>query len=234
MLDASPQRPLPFAFDAAPEFDNFHIGENKLAFELLLDLHANEQIQQVYIWGGNQAGKTHLLTATHRSWLSAGRQSFYISLSASKYSASLLDGLDGFDLVLLDDINRVVQLPDWELGLFNLINFCRERGCKLLLSADCAPDSSSWVLPDLRSRLSWGPVLKLSALDEDDVRSAMFDSAAERGLKLESDAADFLLRRYSRDIHSVRKAIAILDSESLAVGRARITIPFIKRCLSLG
>ena len=103
----------------------------------------------------------------------------------------------------------------------------------MLLSADRAPDSVGWALADLRSRLSWGPVVKLRVLSEADVRNAMLNSAQARGLQLDADAADFLMRRYSREVNSLLAAIAKLDSESLAAGRARITIPFLKRCFSI-
>ena len=102
----------------------------------------------------------------------------------------------------------------------------------MLLSADRAPDSDGWALADLRSRLSWGAVVKLRVLSEADVRNAMLNSAQARGLQLDADAADFLMRRYSREVNSLLAAIAKLDSESLAAGRARITIPFLKRCFS--
>lgn len=171
--------------------------------------------------------------ATHQQWLGLQRQSFYIALGSSHYSAALLDGLEGYDLVVLDDIDAVARQSDWELALFNLINGCRERGCKLALGASCAPDGD-WALADLCSRLSWGPVLKLKALTEAEIRHAMQRSASDRGLQLDADAAEYLMRRYSREVNSLLKAIAILDSESLAAGRARITIPFLKRCLSFG
>ncbi len=227
-----PQQPLPFAFDLTPDFDNFHVGENALAFDLLSGLHIDQQIQQVFLWGGNQSGKTHLLMATHRRWLVNGRQSFYVALDASHYKASLLDDLDSYDLVVLDDIDKVALHSDWELGLFNLINDCRARGCMLVLSSARAPVSADWALADLCSRLTWGPVVKLQALSEAEVRDAMLSLANARGLLLDSEAADFLLRRYSREVNSLLKTIAILDSESLAAGRARITIPFLKRCFS--
>ena len=228
-----PQQPLPFAFDMAPAFDNFHVGENTLAFNLLSGLQSESQIQQIYLWGGSQCGKTHLLMATHQHWLLSGHQSFYISLRSSRYTATVLEGLDGYGLVVLDDIHNVAQHSDWEIGLFNLINDCRERGCKLLLSADRTPDSVGWTLADLRSRLSWGPVVKLRVLSEAEVRSAMLNSAHARGLQLDADAADFLMRRHSREVNNLLAAIAKLDSESLAAGRARITIPFLKRCFSI-
>ena len=227
-----PQQPLPFAFNVAPGFGNFHIGDNKLAFDLLRELDVDEQIHQVYLWGGSQCGKTHLLMATHQQWLSSKRQSFYVSLNPARFSASLLDDLDDYDLVVLDDIDKVTGQSDWEVALFHTINFCRERGCKLLLSADRAPDSECWTLADLRSRLSWGPVVKLHALSEAEVRDAMFGAAHARGLQLDSDAANFLMRRYSREVNKLLEAIATLDSESLAAGRARITVPFLKRCFS--
>ena len=49
-------------------------------------------------------------------------------------------------------------------------------------------------------------------------------------MKFESGALDFLLKRYRRDVSSLLSAIEVLDSESLAAGRASITVPFLKRC----
>lgn len=225
-----PQLPLPLVQAAAPSLSNFSRGDNGLVVDIVAGLLSSDSNRQVYVWGSAQSGKTHLLAAAHQQWLAAGRRSFYASLKEVALTAGLLEALDGYDLVALDDVDCVAKQPDWEQALFNLINFTREGHGKILFSAMSAPLSDSWGLADLVSRLSWGPVLKLEALNEDDIRTAVLASAEQRGMKVDAEAVDYLLKRYSRDLNSLLQAMATLDKESLAVGRERITIPFLKRC----
>ncbi len=227
-----PQLPLPIASAAQPSISNFARGGNGLVVDLVESLASNtsDRVRQVYLWGGTQSGKSHLLLAAHKQWLGTGRRSFYASLKDSTLSPLLLESLDGYDFIALDDIDLVAKNPAWETALFNLINFSREGECIILFAASMAPSADDWTLADLVSRLSWGPVLKLQALNELEIHSAMMAAADQRGMKLDKEAADFLLRRYSRDVNSLLQAIATLDRESLAAGRERITIPFLKQC----
>jgi len=118
-------------------------------------------------------------------------------------SVDLFDALDDYALLAIDDIDCIAGQKDWEQALFNLINFVRERSGKIIFSASTAPASGEWLLADLESRLSWGPVLKLEALSDTNVREALMMAVEKKGL----------------------------DRESLAAGRAKITIPFLKACL---
>ncbi len=224
------QIPLPLSNDVVPAFDNFARGANGLAVDLLAGIGNSTDVRQVYLWGAPQTGKSHLLTALHRQYIHSNHQSFYVSLHGAAIAPQLLDSLDGYDLILIDDIDSVAGNAAWETALFNLINFVREQNGKIVFSASAPPTLELWSLPDLVSRFTWGPVLKLNALDEHAIRDAMIYSAQQRGMKFESGALDFLLKRYRRDVSSLLSAIEVLDSESLAAGRASITVPFLKRC----
>lgn len=224
------QLPLPIANAAQPSIGNFSRGRNGLLVDIVEGLTSSDDVRQVYLWGGVFSGKTHLLLAAHHQWLTLGRRSFYASLNDTTLSPDLLESLDGYDFIALDDIGRVAKIEAWEQALFNLINFCRESQGKILFAANSAPSADNWLLADLVSRLSWGPVLKLESLNEAEIHAAMMESADRRGMKLDREAADFLLKRYSRDVNSLLQAIETLDRESLAAGRERITIPFLKRC----
>ncbi|OED43846.1 DnaA regulatory inactivator Hda [Chromatiales bacterium (ex Bugula neritina AB1)] len=227
-----PQIPLPFNPSEPPGFNNFSVGENGLAANLMVSLRDSRSVRQIYLWGGGHCGKSHLLLATHRQWLAAGQRSFYASLADNSLPVSLIDELDFHDLVVLDDIHYVAHKPDWEMALFNLINFSREGATKLIFGSRMAPSPENWGLPDLASRLAWGPVLKLQELADEDIREAMLAAARQRGMQFDVEAANYLLTHYPRDLMSLLQAVATLDTESIAAGRARITIPFLKRCLT--
>ncbi len=213
-----------------PSFENFATGGNALAIDAVSGIAESAGVTQIYLWGAEQSGKSHLLTALHRQSLKRSLHSFYVSLNGTMMNSQLLESLDGYDLILLDDVDSVARDPAWERALFNLINFVRDRNGKIVFTASEAPKRHNWSMPDLVSRFTWGPVYRLVALEEHEVRGAMVASAAQRGMKLEVEAVDFLFKRYRRDVGSLLAAIEVLDTESLAAGRDRITVPFLKRC----
>lgn len=187
---------------------------------------------QLYLWGSQQSGKTHLLLAACNKFTSQGRQSFYVSLQEQSLSSDLLESLDGYALVAIDDVDAIAGNKAWEQALFNLINFSREQSGKLLFSASNAPANAGWQLADLQSRFGWGPVIKMEHLSDADVRRAFLMAIDGKGLQMPDETTDYLLKRHRRDLSSLLQTVAMLDRESLAAGRAKITIPFLKSCLS--
>ncbi len=233
MVSTRRQLPLPLSPSVVPDYDNYYRGSNHLAVNLVQRLRETTDAGQLYLCGPEHSGKTHLLLAAHNEFTAAGERSFYASLKEQSLSASLLDALDRYSLVALDDIDHVAGNNDWELALFNLINFSREQSGKIIFAASSAPASAGWLLPDLESRLGWGPVLRLESLNDADIRAVLLQSVDSKGLEMPAETVDYLLKRHKRDIGSLLETVALLDRESLAAGRARITIPFLKSCHAL-
>ncbi len=231
-LSRHPQAPLALERGTDFSFENFHVGENRLLVEILRNL-ANGAERQVYLWGAGNSGKTHLLNACHRAELARHRKSFYLSLDGEPVSTAVFDALDGVDVICIDNLHGVAGKPDWEIALFNLINDSRASGARLVMSAVAPPASSGWQLADLTSRLSWGPVLQLHRLQEDACLAALIERAEVRGMQFDSAAARYLMQRYSRDVGVLLELVPLFDRETLAAGRRRITIPFLRRCLAL-
>ena len=225
------QLPLPLSASWAPSMDNYCRGTNGLALDMIGGFRQSTDVHQIYLWGGAQCGKSHLLLAAHNDFLSDQQRSFYVSLKEPSLSVDLFDSLEGYALLALDDIDHVAGNDQWEQALFNIINFTRERFGKIIFAASSAPASHSWTLPDLVSRLTWGPIFKLQALSEAHIREAFLLQADKKGLQISEETIEYLLSRHSRDVNSLFELVAFLDRESLAAGRARITIPFLKSCL---
>jgi DnaA family protein len=143
-----------------------------------------------------------------------------------------LDGLEKLDLVLLDSLQSVTGLADWELALFNLFNRLRDQEGRLIVSADRPPAELPLQLKDLASRLSWGPCYRLNPLDDEGREELLRRALNERGLRLSPEAARFILSRLPRDIQSLTQSVARLDQASLASQR-KLTIPFIREVLAL-
>jgi len=93
------------------------------------------------------------------------------------------------------------------------------------------PDEAFVNLPDLRSRLSWGPVFQLQHLNDKEKFQALHFRAKQNGLELPENVADYLMRRYPRDMFGLFERLAMLDKASMAMQR-KLTIPLVKSVFS--
>lgn len=229
-----PQLPLGFEPGELFTFDSFVADNNSVAVGLAQQTAMFSQTvsakgeKQLYFWGEPGRGKSHLLQASCN--LAAKNQRTVCYLTQSEIigqSADIFDGLEQIELICLDDIDTWLIDSDWETALFDLINRVRENnGCLMLASAH-SPDENFVKLPDLRSRLSWGPVFHLQDLSDKAKYQALSYRARQSGLELPENVADYLMQRYPRDMFGLFERLAVLDKASMAMQR-RLTIPLIK------
>jgi DnaA family protein len=224
------QLPLEFAPRDVFTFDSFIDGDNTLAVGLVRQMALGEGERQMLLWAGAGSGKSHLLQAACN--LAAGRRSVCYLPAAQfvDHDGGIFDGLEQLNLICIDDIHLLLRAGRWEVALFDLINRVREADSRLLLASAVAPDAMSIQLPDLRSRLTWGPVFNLHDLDDAAKLSALRQRAHQRGLELGEPVAEYLLRRYPRDLSSLFEKLDQLDVASMALQR-RLTIPLVKSVL---
>lgn len=220
------QIPLQIKLDDAATFENYLPGENTGIVSILRS--ASEPC--IYLWSPEATGKTHLLQALCHQ-LPAG-ETIYLPLGELvTQPAAVLDGLEQFVQVCLDDVQSIAGDDDWETGLFHLFNRLREQGGRLCLTGTLPPAQLGLRLPDLQSRFSWGPVFQLLPLHDDGKIRAMQLRASRRGFDLPEDVASYLLRRYPRDLHNLFTLLDRLDDATLQAQR-RLTIPFVKQWLA--
>ncbi|MBA1445508.1 MAG: DnaA regulatory inactivator Hda [Gammaproteobacteria bacterium] len=187
----------------------------------------------IYLWGESGSCKTHLLQASCHQQDESGGTCAYIPLAqTSELEPGILEGLEALDLVCLDDLEKVAGNPAWEIALFNLFNQLRECDARLLITANSAPAGVDIRLPDLASRLTWGPCYHLLPLDDDGRLILLTQLSQQRGLELSQDTASYLLQRIPRDISSITGLLEQLDQASLAAKR-KLTIPFVREVLGL-
>lgn len=229
----TPQLPLGFSLAPGATFASYFRGPNALAVDLLQGMAAGKGEFQAYLVSAGGLGKTHLLQAACQRRGAAGGPVAYLPLAdLAGLQPSALSGLEQLDLIAVDDIDAIAGDADWEAALFHLINDARATGARLLFAARQTPAELGVALPDLTSRLAWGPVLRLAALDDDEKRDALAARADELGLTLPPAVADYLMRHCQRDFAGLLARLAELDRASLATGR-RLTIPFVRRVLAL-
>ena len=111
------QIPINFSFIADKSFDNFFIGKNSIAIELLKDLTISDRTNIVFIRGNNSSGKTHLCLAVNNST----DKNIFILNRKNISSVSFQDILK-YDSLIIDDIDFLIANVAHEENIFVLIN----------------------------------------------------------------------------------------------------------------
>ncbi len=227
-----PQLPLGFEAGELFTFESFVAGSNAVATGLARQTALGEGEKQLYFWGEPGRGKSHLLQASCN--LAAKNQQTVCYLTQAEIknqSTAMFDGLEQLDLICLDDIDTWLVDAAWETALFDLINRVRENNNRLIMGSSHPPEEAFVKLPDLRSRLSWGPVFQLQELADKEKYQALRYRAKQSGLELPENVAAYLMQRYPRDMFGLFERLAVLDKASMALQR-KLTIPLIKSVFS--
>ncbi len=225
------QLPLQFEFQSNQNFVSFFPGNNVESVKHLLDFVTGGQEQQIYLYGEAGLGKTHLMQACCQKAREYDKSIFYYCFDRdSLRDPNMLEGLEGLDIVCLDNIEQIAGLKDWEQSIFNFYNRHRDNGKQLLASADCQPQNLPFQLPDLKTRLAWGLTLKLQPMNEEQMVKALSHKAKYMGIDLAENVSAFLLLHYARDLPALWALLEKLDHASLAAKR-KLTIPFLKQIM---
>lgn len=215
-------------------FDNFLPARNR---EAVSALHAVcEAIARgepaperaLFFWGSPGSGRTHLLQAACRSVNEAAHRALYFSATdVHLLPPSVLENAEQADLVCVDDIERIARLPAWERAVFALCERLRAADHVLVAAGTHAPPAIGIELPDLVTRLAWGPVYQLEMLDDKEKLEALRRRAHHRGFELSDEVVRYVLARYPRDMASLFALLDRIDVASIASQR-RVTIPFLR------
>ena len=207
--------------DTPPRFDNFVAGGNGEALAALAAwLGAANRESSLLLWGETGAGKTHLLRASGGLYSDAAADPDLSCLGENQEEIHPLHAIDN-----VEALNATGQV-----ALFNLFNRQRASGRRLLTAASRPPLQLA-LREDLRTRLGWGQVHALQPLGDEDVRKALQQGAAERGLELGDEVVNYMLSRFSRDLGSLNELLGMLDGYALEQRRA-LTVPLLKQMLN--
>ncbi len=221
---------LPLAVQLRDEatLDNFWFSDRLLPLRALLQDPGEEQ--SLFVHGPSGSGRSHLLQAACQN--AASGTALYLPMADMHEMSpeAILDGIEGLDLVCLDDLQWVVGSGGWEEALFHLINRSRETGCTLFFAADAAPSGLSISLKDLASRLAWSTVFQLAVPADEEKQRILQFRAGRRGMTLDDDVARYILSRASRDMSELIALLDRLDRDSITRKRP-LTIPFVKESL---
>lgn len=226
----SPQIPLPLEPRQANGFDDFVTGPNAAVVTAIRQFRA-EPALCLFLQGAESSGKTHLLNASCHAARDSGQTAFYAGLRRMPEDAySTLEGLEGMDLVCVDDIDACAGKAEWEEALFHLYNRLRDSGGKLMLASRDRLSALPLKLPDLRSRLASGLRLRLHSLDEAGKLLVLERHARSVGIDLPDEVGRYLLSHGHRSLATLVRSVERLQLAAFA-GKRRITVPLAREVL---
>ena len=223
------QIPLPVSISEYMTFETFYLSSNKVVIDSIKD----DKNKLIWIAGLQGSGKTHILQATVNYMDTGDNRLLYLPMRESKdFTPDILDNLNQFDLVAIDDIENVIGNFAWEEQLLILYEELIHTKSRILISSSDTPQGLSFKLPDLSSRFSLGLVERLKPMNEEQIIEAISLHATVRGFNLPQEVAKYLISRVPRDVSVLVDIIKLLDYESLSKQR-KLTIPFIKTVLDI-
>jgi len=212
-------------------FASYYRGCNAEVVRQLLLLAPGVKPPVVWLYGSMSVGKTHLLQALCAR---AGEQdhgaAYWPLRDAISLDADVLTGCESLAFICLDDFESIVGNAAWERAIFRLYTELEDQGGCLVIAAESPPATMQIGLRDLASRLAAGTILRMHTLNDQEQMAALSLRAAQLGLELPADTAQFLLRRLPRDMATLCDALDTLDQASLATQR-RLTLPFVREFL---
>jgi DnaA family protein len=130
-------------------------------------------------------------------------------------------------VVAVDDVEKLDDAA--QIALFALYNRMRENGGMLLVSGTQAPAFLK-LRDDLRTRLGWGLVYQVHALNDDEKAQALCQHALARGFELPHEVTTYLLRHGRRDLPALLATLDALDEHCLRLKRTA-SVPLLKEVM---
>jgi chromosomal replication initiator protein len=146
-----------------------------LAYEASLKISENAaQYNPLYIYGGVGMGKTHLLNAIGFElkndykvmFISAERFMYqFVKAIKSNDMVKFKEYFRNTDILLIDDIQFMNGKEAMQEEFFHTFNALLDKGSKIIVSADRAPNKLSRIQERIKSRFSGGLVVDIQKPD---------------------------------------------------------------------
>lgn len=211
MSGSAQPRQLAFSLPHAESFsrEDFLEGPGNAAAIALIDRWPDWPARVVMLVGEAGAGKSHLASI----WAAAAgaRATAARALTAANVPEALATGALAVEDIAPKDID--------ERALFHLLNLARQQEADVLLTARTPPAGWTFEIPDLASRLRAVPVVTLAPPDDALLRALIVKLCMDRQLTVDESLVNYVASRIERSFAAARKAVDLLDRESLRLGR---------------
>lgn len=225
--NVTPHQSAQLSLDLTIKFDaslsDFSSPNWESVVDLVRQLHAR-LINQLYLYGGQDTGKTHLLTAICESFRDMGQTAIYLSLrDLLATDPMVLASVENMDMVAIDDIDAIQGYPEWQEAVFHLINRHYENQHPIIFASRVAVNELDFSLSDLISRLAKAPTFELpSGRDRDDRAMILQSVLARRHWQFDERITTYLLDEGPLQVGAMLAVLEHIQPMFSNLGRSQV------------
>ena len=149
-------------------------------------------------------------------------------IEAKDISNKNIDQLSEKKCLIIENLESLTS----ETLLFHIYNMLLESKNNLMLTSKFNVSQINFELPDLKSRLLSMPQVSIGLPDDRLLKNLLIKQFLDKGILVEMDVIDYLIKRIDRSFEAISKLVAKIDFKSLEKAK-KITIPFIKNTIKL-
>ncbi|MCX6146534.1 MAG: chromosomal replication initiator protein DnaA [Candidatus Kapabacteria bacterium] len=202
---------------------NFVIGDsNQLAFSAATAVAKNPggtNFNPLFVFGNSGLGKTHLLQAIgnfiHQE--KSRTKVFYTNaeLFTSEYVNSVQHGKTSefikfyreIDVLIIDDIQFLANREKTQDNFFHIFNDLHQKNKQIVVASDKSPKELVSIDERLISRFQWGLNVDIQKPDLETRMAILMKKAANEGLELPLDVAEYIASNISSSIRELEGAL---------------------------
>lgn len=221
-VSAAPEEDLSAPLEPRHTFDAFVAGpSNNLALEAARRFAQDgpASFNPLYIHGPVGMGKTHLLQAAAAAIRAARPDLKVVYMSAERFMYRFVQSLRRkdtlsfkaavreADVLLFDDLQFICGKDATQDEFLSAFNALLDEGKKIAVAADRGPGELEGIGERLRSRLSGGLAVRISAPDEETRLKILRARCVQTGREVPEEVLAFLAARVSSSVRELEGAL---------------------------
>ena len=234
-LDAEQANGQAYHFSPHYTFENFVVGpSNRLCHAAAMAVvdAPGKAYNPLFIHGGVGLGKTHLLHAACRAFLSKNPHARLVYTSCEEFVndfvsavqrgdvASFRQRLRDVDFMVIDDIHFLARAERTQEEFFHTFNSLYNAHKQIILSSDSAPAEIPSLEERLVSRFKWGLVARLDQASYETRLAIVNRKSLLRGFDMPKEVADFVARSIESNIRELEGALTRVIGYAALTNRA--------------
>lgn len=198
-------------------FNNFVIGDcNRIAVKAVKEIvEESFRFNPLYIYGSVGVGKTHLLHAAGNDIQFRNSSAVVMYIEVYSFINKLISFIRddrttefyhefaSVDVLMLDDLQCIEGKMRTQEELCRVINHLLKRGGKIVLAANKAPESISYLSESFSSQFELGAVICMEEPEDSVKREIIRLHAREKGLVLPDDEIENLAAAQYRGVREL-------------------------------
>ena len=235
MSESPDQLSLNIKLDDSVSLDKFIECESNIdCLNFLRNTLKEDSISNLfYIWGREGVGKSYIMQALNREFISLDKRTFHLSLSDKRVSShEILQNLESLDVILIENIDSLPKDEEWETQIFSLINNALTSKTKIYLSSCTVSKDLQISLKDLQSRLSYFTAIEIPEISNEEKLDALSQSSTRKGIYLDTKTKEYIINNTSRGLSDLLQLLNDLDVYSLKK-KKKVTPSLIRQLLKV-